>query len=483
MAKNTLPAPKFSANEEQGFAYFRLHSAHEIPGCFDSSIWNQLVLQLSHSEPCVLHAIVAVGAMHRFTGGKCPSLNASNYLGPGNPFAINQYIKSLYHLRERLDGPKDSTCEQVALMTCLLFICLEMLQGNRASALVHLQTGLRILAGSRTPLLRIDRHQDAIRFDFTPSSKHSMISQLVLIFARLDYESTMFGQQSPALTFVPPSTGLGIPKRFSNIDEARQSLDKLANAVLGLRGTVLHLASQSMERNTDVDWVHNICVHHARARTIDLSHHENTSHQHSTVKASLEKWFTAFKLLVRTPTYSNSQPAIILELQHFYLHFLISTSRTTRERQSDRFSRTFQRAIYIATKFISGISGDASRTSTFTLESGVIPSLYLVAMKCRDPRTRQKAISLLEQTPCREGMWEGGLIAKFATEMARLEERAFDVHENRELFTANDVPENDRFCDVVVAMSEIAGHGRLVYARYLHESTGDLQVLEKLFAL
>lgn len=481
------PISALSAIESQGFAFFRQHSAHEIPGCFDSTIWNQLVLQLSHREPCILHAAVAVGTMHHFTGGNCPSLNASNYLGPGNPFAIKQYIKSLNHLRERLDGPKDSGCEQVALMTCLLFICLEMLQGNRAGALAHLQTGLRILAGSQSSFLRINRHRDVVTFDFNPHSKASLSTQLAVIFTRLDYEATMFGQQSPALTFVPIdnelSIKLEIPDRFSTIDDARQSLDTLANAVFSLRGIVLHLASQAAEEDTDVDWVHQVCIHHARARTTDLFQHPNISRRHSAIKSSLERWTSAFKLLVRKPTYSDSPPAIVLELQHFYLYFLISTFRSVHETQSDSFNATFQRVISRATKLITGVSGAAARTSTFTLESGVIPSLYLVAMKCRDPGTREKAISLLGQTSCQEGMWEGGLIAKFAAEMAKLEERALDGDGHGEPATASDVPESARFCDVVVAMSEVAGHGRLVCARYLHESTGDLQVLERLFAL
>ncbi|KAJ5152331.1 hypothetical protein N7492_010626 [Penicillium capsulatum] len=485
--KSVLSTWTLSAIEAQGFIFFREHSAQEISGCFNSTIWNQLVLQLSHIEPCILHATIAVGAMHRFTRGYCPSLNAAHYLGHGNPLAIQQYIKSLYHLRERLKGPKDLACEQVALMTCLLFICLEMLQGNRAGALAHLQSGLRILAGLYPPLIKVDRHQNTIMFQSTPDSTTSASSQLAVIFARLDYESTMFGQQSPALTFVSPesqilSTKRTIPERFSTIEHARQFLDTLANAVLGLRGRLLHLASQSTTENIDGDLVHQLCANHARARTIDLTHHQDITHQQSTLQTSLERWAMVFKLLVRTPRYTDSQPAITLELQHFYLYFLASTFRNTHETHCNRFSGAFRRVTFLAEKLIGG-ARDAAGASTFTLESGIIPSLYLTAMKCRDSRTRNKAIALLEQTTCQEGMWEGALIARFVAEMARLEEQAAGAPDDTKRTVASDVPESARFCDVVMALSERIGHGRLVCARYRHESTGDLQVLEKTFVL
>jgi hypothetical protein len=42
---------------------------------------------------------------------------------------------------------------------------------------------------------------------------------------------------------------------------------------------------------------------------------------------------------------------------------------------------------------------------SFTFEMGVIPPLYFVAAKCRDPTIRRRALSLLKKAPRRESSW------------------------------------------------------------------------------
>lgn len=89
-------------------SFFREHTLHEIPGCFESSYWESLVIQLSLHGASVRHAVVPVGAMHRCTRGQCPSLQLDDWLERGNSFAVAQYVKSINHLRKRPDGPNDS---------------------------------------------------------------------------------------------------------------------------------------------------------------------------------------------------------------------------------------------------------------------------------------------------------------------------------------------------------------------------------------
>jgi len=71
--------------------------------------------------------------------------------------------------------------------------------------------------------------------------------QLVSIFARLDYDSTMFRQQSPRFVlyrFQMTFTGdLSVPSSFSSLSEAREYVDILASGVLRFRGKLLELAS------------------------------------------------------------------------------------------------------------------------------------------------------------------------------------------------------------------------------------------------
>lgn len=67
----------------------------------------------------------------------------------------------------------------------------------------------------------------------------------------------------------------------------------------------------------------------------------------------------------------------------------------------------------------------------FTLESGIIPSLYLVAMKCRNKKIRHDALALLDRTQRQEGLWEGSLIARFVAVVAKIEESEAGTRDGR----------------------------------------------------
>jgi len=49
------------------------------------------------------------------------------------------------------------------------------------------------------------------------------------------------------------------------------------------------------------------------------------------------------------------------------------------------------------------------------------------------------------------------------------------------ILEAGDIPESARWSHVVVAFTSTPGIGRLLCARYLHESTGEVLIVEELF--
>lgn len=456
--------PNLSRIEHQSFTFFQHHTANEIPGYFGSQLWSQTILQLCQSEPCILHAAVAVSALHRFMRGRCPSLQVSILLEPGMPFAIREYIKSVDLLRRRLDQAGDS-CGQIALIACLLFICLEMLQGNRVGAIAHLRTGLRILS-----MQKMGRQTDMLCFEST-----SPVDQVESIFNRLDYESAMFGEPSPVLglaSFNSPLPNLIAPTGFSCVTEARNSLGCLYNAALRFRGELIHLAAVGMEDHK-LDLAARHCIHHARTKTVDLTFRPDLIGRQAGLRFELERWISLFKEFSQNSSSAYAQSVILLEIQHFYIYFIICTCRNTHEVACDEFNDLFRRIVYLSKLFIHGASTAllSQPPVTFTLESGAVPSLYLIAMKFRNPATRHDAISLLEQTNCQEGMWEGQLIARFVTEIADLEEETTGITPLR----STEIPESSRFDSIVMA-TDIPGHGRLVCTRYQHELTGSLEI-------
>ena len=65
----------------------------------------------------------------------------------------------------------------------------------------------------------------------------------------------------------------------------------------------------------------------------------------------------------------------------------------------------------------------------FSLESSMIPSLWLTAIRCRDPATRHRAIGLLETHPGREGLWDARLYAKAARRVVEIEDASLTLQQ------------------------------------------------------
>jgi hypothetical protein len=96
---------------------------------YQSDFWSEMVLQLSHASPAVLHAALALSACNE-------QLNSGPATIPGRDrLFLLQYNKSIGHLRSRkLLQPVEFT-----LTCCILFICLENAQGHHEMALTHLR--------------------------------------------------------------------------------------------------------------------------------------------------------------------------------------------------------------------------------------------------------------------------------------------------------------------------------------------------------
>ncbi|KAI1380068.1 hypothetical protein F4677DRAFT_408475 [Hypoxylon crocopeplum] len=469
-----------SAAEARGFDFFRRNTSREIPGFRKSDLWDRLILQLCHSEVAIRHAAVAVGVMHARYRGISPSLQVQGFVISEwqHAFAIQQYVKSLGHLRDRLSNQANSINAELALICCLLFVCLEMLQGNRIGALAHLRNGLRVLSGIPSQV-NITYSSGEQLLVIRPKAD-SLLDQLTTAFGRLDLESTSFGERTPTLRLeIQPAlrgSNLTTGEIFSSVEEAKVYLDVLHNAVLQLRGKLLRRAVSTVEDET-ADWAIQRCVEYATTRTVGISEDPALSGELEKVQRDLALWLNLFKShaasQTKLHTAAAAKSAILLEIQHFFIFFQAMTCRETTEISCDRFQALFN----TTTSLIADIA--STPDVTFTIDTGVIPSLCLIALKCRVPDTRRLAISMLYKRACQEGMWEGTLIAKFVEQAVIWEEelagQCLEAH--------NMLPEYARFCDVTFAASEDPGFGRIVSARYLHESSGELMIFERIFKL
>lgn len=109
-----------SKQERRCFDFFRCRTIPQLTGPFESPFWDHLLLQATYHEPALQHAAVALGALHERY-----ELRRSNHIENDHAFALQQYVKALRFvttpMRERGKQAVD-----VALMTCVLFVCFEV---------------------------------------------------------------------------------------------------------------------------------------------------------------------------------------------------------------------------------------------------------------------------------------------------------------------------------------------------------------------
>ena len=239
---NSWDALNLTSEEAINFDYFKTNTLRFIPGMTRQFSAEQMFISMSQVEPAVLSAAIAVGSIHRsFESYRLRSTAADN-LELQQSVGQQQYVKALRLLRDRLTLGKEASRGDVALISCYLFICLELLQGDLPSALSHFRAGMGILSehtrGNDLP----QEHTTTIMRS-TPSPE-SIVEMFKAPFARLDIQATMFGEPYPRLFLLPSSNVtselLWIPPMFKSVIESREYLDAISSTTFGFRAHIVH---------------------------------------------------------------------------------------------------------------------------------------------------------------------------------------------------------------------------------------------------
>jgi hypothetical protein len=159
---------------------------------------------LSVAEPSVWHAVVALSTLHEgFTvGGDLHPRNAENQMH--QLLGLQQYSKAVVRTHQLLESRAPEAVD-VALVSCVLFICHELIQYNHHHmAIKHYIKGLGVLAA------------------VSESEINKPISQL---FCCITIQSMFLGDAhtSPGLLRIPPRSA---ERPFTSTTNARGSLDE-----------------------------------------------------------------------------------------------------------------------------------------------------------------------------------------------------------------------------------------------------------------
>ncbi|KAF7862615.1 hypothetical protein EAF04_007488 [Stromatinia cepivora] len=370
----------FDAKEGQYFQVFRTHTASELSGFFDSEFWMRSVLQESHSEASIRHAVVALGALYKTlekvaeSPPSSPSSSTQNTSsGDSAPthwnFAWEQYGKAVTRMRQSIEN-NEVRSQRTILISSVLFTCFQSFVGDHKAAIKQVQVGLGVMEKQRRERRKpyIQRKDDiveeelgqmftrmaiqaksydmafhfpapyVIRLSTNPSIANPVASQsgppspsTTTSLTNLDWryhvahDPSLVNPPSPSdsSTGTTASIEAPIPESFPNVHEARLVLDALCERIMRYNEELVGFYTVS----------NNILPASIKSTGYGFGR-------------SLEQWQATFAPLLakrRAPGTSNTERAgmIVLQMTCIMTRILTFTAFSANEIDFDQFIPIF----------------------------------------------------------------------------------------------------------------------------------------------
>ncbi|CAM1501261.1 Fc.00g104230.m01.CDS01 [Cosmosporella sp. VM-42] len=402
-----------SAAEYDCLQWFMFRTARKLPGVFSSSFWDTLVLRATYSEPAVLHAVLALGSVHRRESiNGDGSKRAEGVPDAQEQFTLRQYNQAIHQLQPHF-SIKNKSSIRVALITCIVFMCLEFIRGRYELGNKHLKNGMKLLNN-----ITSNSDNATTRISKTSLCQEPTDDWLIEAFTRMNLQATLLGQGSRCLDGIPHEIdSQPLPVIFTSMSQARASSDRLMSRI---------------------HYLAEICRQSA-ASSDSTSHPTHLLDSQQRIQSELELWFRTY-VVSRVNMQVDTGIAGIIAYKLLGLHHIMATimahvclsvdDESCFDSHTDDFVVMIEQSIDLV-KTIQ--STDLSNTpfdhksdiSPFVADLGWIPPLYYTATKCRIHRIRVQAIKLLGSISSKEGIWDGFLTASIAWEIMLAEEGGF----------------------------------------------------------
>ncbi|KAI1310125.1 hypothetical protein F5Y03DRAFT_50647 [Xylaria venustula] len=439
----------FDSREGQYFQLFRDNTASELSGFFDSAFWTRRVLQECHSEDSIRHAVVALGALYK-------TLEKMSESPPGSPSEIDLSDNANRHWEIAFkhyslaikavvnSSSNDQAKKRMSLMASVLLACFDSFIGDHKQAILQIQSGLALLE-----TLRAERRKASL-----PQPEEPVEQDLIQMFTRLAIQAKSYDlafhfpqpyviRLTPKVGVTTPSTPDGgppvstnkaeIPEIFPSLHDGRLAWDTLCERIMRFTEEMSAYVKMSPMNILPIDF-----------KQYGKSFDEQ-----------MEAWSRAFDPILASrmaPAKSTQEKTAIavLKMNQIMGRILFNMTFSDSESEFDQFLHFFRDIVNLAMEVI----GDEERRAaakrcpnpdfcqhqsahadifggeytarhikpSFSADLGIVPPLFVVATKCRDPLTRQQAIQLLRTSSRREGMWDSELCARIGSWIATIEE-------------------------------------------------------------
>lgn len=347
---------------------------------------------MAQSEPCIRYALLAIGNLCESTTGSMRDIRSSSGTTSRQHIPLGHYNKAVDLLVKRMSEP--SYTNEIGLVACILFICIEFLRGEHFTALVHFTNGLKMIAASeraRSP-------------SSNGSAEHSMVEDtLAPMFVRMMAIPIMNGIPTQLVVDYPP-TLRSTP--FTSIREAQIEMHKIRNKTMQFTNDML--ASIPAEG------------------IIPDFEYETQSY----VLNAHESWLAAFEAFEHKATLSREELITAHSLKaSYHCTFVFALCAPSGTQTSfDMHLDIFKAVLHHAEMYLDMKSSTTSSLpgANFTFDIEILPFICFTAQYCREPITRRHAISLLERKSPREGLYDSEPNIPVMKRLVEIEEEQVD---------------------------------------------------------
>jgi len=297
-------------------------------------------------------------------------------------YAAYHYVKAIELLNTHIVA-RGWLAVDISLLCCILCVSYEWLRGSYSDAQTHLINGLRVLrqwGRDRAP------GSDATTSrSLSAGSEHFIRNTLIPVYTRYALQAKTSEAALPWDSSMLPGSQ-AVP-----VDSLKAARDSFNNML-----AQIYLMP------------HAPSVQKPEAR------------QRSGVSTLVSQWHDRYTAFLSTASLdTQSLPHIrLLDAAYTVNRIMLLENPTDDQMLYDAFTPSFANVVSYAETFINS----SAPTPSFSVDIAIIPVLYLVSLRCRDPRIRRRAIALNQSVARREGVWDSGVAARVAEEVVSIEE-------------------------------------------------------------
>lgn len=388
--------------------------------------WHTVVLQNSEYSPALRHAVIALGAMHWHTLRESGNLTPDDQ--PVLPLAYEQYHQAIKSLRSQLQHGRGTLAES-NMLSCMLLIVFDFLQGSYRAAGVHLTGGVALLRGycaqhSSSDAL-IERISTPWRTSLESSGlsplEGSFVARLLLSFGYIDFWASCWMDSLPALPEVSVLEGLAVHP-FGPPFQPDNELNTLFQTFSPLENRIREFLRAS--KGVLYENGHQVPPTGSK-RQIP---HQSSSLTFDEVKSDLRDllcdWNRDFQKACANCV--ELPPRDILAINCVSANYkkietMLAAAQANGTVKYRSFTLGFKevvlfcRKVYEAELFAPESPYHANSPFAFTI--GIIHPLYITAVNCFDSSVRHEAIEMLSSRHWKEGAWDSIVMTNIAKEV------------------------------------------------------------------